>query len=212
MLCLAKGEQDIIQTIGEVTQHPMRTIGITWIPPRVVARILVVANLLPYGAKVLFHFVPLVENLDLHAKCIPYLLDYTSIKGGRQRAVQVLVNLGEEELKIPSHTLLGHFEQAEKEGLTVDEQGLFEVNIEEPLSMEDRPFEGNGPAFITSPVDIKSQPQIKLRDTEVTPEHRKAFEDLCEEFDDIFSKDSTDVGKTPLMQMEIPTGDNPPIS
>ena len=212
-LRLAKGGQDIIQTIEEVMQHPVRTIGITQIPPRVVASILVAANLPPYGVKMLFHFVPLVENLDLDTNCIPYPLDYTSIKGGRQRAVQVLVNLGEEDLEIPSHTFLGHFELAEKEGLTIDEQGLFEVNIEEPLSMEgleDRLFEGNGPAFITSLVDIESQPQITLWDAKVAPEHCKAFEDLCEEFD-IFSKDSTNVGKTPLMQMEIPTGDNPPI-
>ena len=44
------------------------------------------------------------------------------------------------------------------------------------------------------------------------PEHRTAFEGLCKEFADVFSQDSGDLGKTPLMRMEIPTGDNPPIS
>ena len=39
-----------------------------------------------------------------------------------------------------------------------------------------------------------------------------AFEGLCEEFADVFLQDSGDLGKTPLMRMEIPTGDNPPIS
>ena len=39
-----------------------------------------------------------------------------------------------------------------------------------------------------------------------------AFEGLCEEFADVFSQNSGDLGKTPLMRMEIPTGDNPPIS
>ena len=39
-----------------------------------------------------------------------------------------------------------------------------------------------------------------------------AFEGLCKEFADVFSQDSGDLGKTPLMRMEIPTGDNPPIS
>ena len=43
-------------------------------------------------------------------------------------------------------------------------------------------------------------------------EHRQAFEKLCEEFADVFSQDSRDLGKTPLMKMEIPTGDNPPMS
>ena len=46
----------------------------------------------------------------------------------------------------------------------------------------------------------------------MSPEHRTAFEDLCKEFADVFSQDSGDLGKTPLMRMEIPTGDNPPIS
>ena len=46
----------------------------------------------------------------------------------------------------------------------------------------------------------------------MSPEHRTAFEGLCEEFTDVFSQDSGDLGKTLLMKMEIPTGDNPPIS
>ena len=44
----------------------------------------------------------------------------------------------------------------------------------------------------------------------MSPEHRQAFEQLCEEFVDVFSQDSGDLGKTPLMKMEIPTGDKPP--
>ena len=35
---------------------------------------------------------------------------------------------------------------------------------------------------------------------------RKSFEKLCEEYNDIFSKDSSDIGKTPLITMEIETG------
>ena len=46
----------------------------------------------------------------------------------------------------------------------------------------------------------------------MTPQHRKAFEDLCSEFETIFSKDSADLGKTPLLKMDIPTGDSPPIT
>ena len=56
------------------------------------------------------------------------------------------------------------------------------------------------------------RPPIKLKDAEVSQEHRAAFEGLCEEFADVFSQDSGDLGKMPLMRTEIPTGDNPPIS
>ena len=41
---------------------------------------------------------------------------------------------------------------------------------------------------------------------------RKAFKELCNEFKDIFSVDSSDIGKTPLVEMEIDTGDSPPIT
>ena len=34
---------------------------------------------------------------------------------------------------------------------------------------------------------------------------------LCEEYSDIFSQSSTDLGRTPLLTMEIETGDSLPI-
>ena len=73
-------------------------------------------------------------------------------------------------------------------------------------------LKGDKKGFITSPADIDPREPIKLRDAEVTPQHRKAFEDLCSEFETIFSKDSADLGKTPLLKMDIPTGDRPPIT
>ena len=41
---------------------------------------------------------------------------------------------------------------------------------------------------------------------------RWLFDSLCEEFKDIFSKDSADLGKTPLLKMDIPTGESSPVS
>ena len=35
---------------------------------------------------------------------------------------------------------------------------------------------------------------------------------MCTEFKDIFSTDSSDIGKTPLLEVEIDTGDSPPIT
>ena len=40
---------------------------------------------------------------------------------------------------------------------------------------------------------------------------KKNLKKLCEEYNDIFSKDSSDIGKTPLITMEIETGDSPPV-
>ena len=51
-----------------------------------------------------------------------------------------------------------------------------------------------------------------MKDAEVAPQHRDAFENLCAEFQDVFSKDSADLGKMSLPKMDIPTGDSPPIT
>ena len=38
------------------------------------------------------------------------------------------------------------------------------------------------------------------------------FKDLCKEINDIFLADSSNIGKTPLLEVEIDTGDNLPIT
>ena len=65
--------------------------------------------------------------------------------------------------------------------------------------------------FITSPADVDTHRKVKLQDAEVLDKYKIDFEKLCEEYSDIFSKDSSDIGKTPLITMEIETGDSPPV-
>ena len=65
--------------------------------------------------------------------------------------------------------------------------------------------------LITSPADVDTHRKVKLQDAEVLDNYKKEFEELCEEYNDIFSKNSSDIGKTPLIPMEIETGDSPPV-
>ena len=65
--------------------------------------------------------------------------------------------------------------------------------------------------FITSPADVERHRKVLLQDADVAEEYREKFKRLCEEYDDIFSKGSADIGKTPLITMEIDTGDSPPV-
>ena len=65
--------------------------------------------------------------------------------------------------------------------------------------------------FITSPADVDTHRKVKLQDAEVLDKYKIEFEKLCKEYDDIFSKDSSDIGKTPLITMEIETRDSPPV-
>ena len=63
--------------------------------------------------------------------------------------------------------------------------------------------------FITSPADVDTHRKVKLQDAEFLDKYKEEFEKFCEEYNDIFSKDSSDIGKTPLITMEIETGDSP---
>ena len=59
--------------------------------------------------------------------------------------------------------------------------------------------------------DIEVHQKVELQDADITEAQQNAFKELCNEFKDIFSIDSSDIGKTPLLEMEIDTGDSPPI-
>ena len=65
--------------------------------------------------------------------------------------------------------------------------------------------------FITSPTEINTHRKVNLQDAQVSAKYKEQFRLLCKEFEDIFSKDSTDIGKTPLITMDIDTGDRPPV-
>ena len=101
----------------------------------------------------------------------------------------LIINLAEEPLLLVEETLLGYYEREDEEDMIVDHEGLFEVNIEKPYEageLEDKLFPPGGDGFITSPADVDPRPPIKLKDAEVSQEHRVAFEGLCEEFADVF--------------------------
>ena len=50
--------------------------------------------------------------------------------------------------------------------------------------------------------------KIELQNADITEAQQNAFKDLCIEFNDMFSADSSDIGKTPLLEVEIDTGDS----
>ena len=66
--------------------------------------------------------------------------------------------------------------------------------------------------FLTSPADIYPNRRVELEDAEICEKTRKSFEQLCDEYNDIFSKNNQDIGKTTLIEMEIDTGDSLPVA
>ena len=68
-----------------------------------------------------------------------------------------------------------------------------------------------GTSFMTSPMDVEGHQKAKLQDIKISLQDKQKFEELCKEFGDVFSSDSQDIRKMPLIMMDIDTGDHPPI-
>ena len=66
--------------------------------------------------------------------------------------------------------------------------------------------------FIKSPAEVETHRKVDLKDASIKEESKGKFSDLCNQFDSIISKDSGDIGKTLLVEMDIDTGNNPPIA
>ena len=125
----------------------------------------------------------------------------------------VVINIGREDIWLKGNTVIAHLDVEELDISEITTQSSYESGYESGhTSEEEEDIEQTVPsAFITSPVDIKTHRKVNLKDKEIDPKCREQFEDLCERYKDIFSTDSTDIGKMPLIQMEIETGNSPPI-
>ena len=93
--------------------------------------------------------------------------------------------------------------------ISLEEDDDTEESIEKK---NETPFECNEKKFIISPADIDIHRKVNLQDAEVAKEHQETFKELCIEYKDIFSIDSSDIGKTPLIEMEIDIDDSPLIT
>ena len=66
--------------------------------------------------------------------------------------------------------------------------------------------------FLKSSVEAPVHRKVLLEDKNISPKTQEAFDKLCEKYNDIISKNSGDIGKTMLVEMEIDTGNHPPIA
>ena len=66
--------------------------------------------------------------------------------------------------------------------------------------------------FLTSPADIYLNRRVELEDAVICEKTKECFVQLCDEYDDVFSKKNQDIGKTTLIEMEINTGDSLPLA
>ena len=66
--------------------------------------------------------------------------------------------------------------------------------------------------FIKSPAEVDAHRKVDLEDKVIKEETKEKFHKLCDRYDQIISKGSADIGKTLLVEMDIDTGDSPPIA
>ena len=76
----------------------------------------------------------------------------------------------------------------------------------------ENPFMEKDDDFLKSPAEAPVHRKVLLEDKNISPKTQEAFDKLCEKYDDIISKNSGDIGKTMLVEMEIDTGNHTPIA
>ena len=73
----------------------------------------------------------------------------------------------------------------------------------------ENPFMKKKDDFLKTPAEAPTHRKVLLEVKDISPNTQKAFERLCEKYDEILSKNSGDIGKTMLVEMEIDTGNHP---
>ena len=123
----------------------------------------------------------------------------------------VLVNLSTDQVYLPKRKLLGQLIPTDDKNENIFPETVYAdiCNINDISDLDEENIEIEK-KFITSPADIEVHRKVELQDAEISDEHKQQFADLCKEYDDIFSKDSADIGRTPIVMMDIDSG--PPIS
>ena len=76
----------------------------------------------------------------------------------------------------------------------------------------ENPFMQKDDDFLKCPVEAPVHRKVLLEDKNISPKTQEDFDKLCKKYDDIISKNSGDIGKTMLVEMEIDTGNHPPIA
>ena len=148
--------------------------------------------------------IPMIHNVDIHKT---------------ENVPLVVINLLNDDVYLLKGEIMGFMQN---QSLDISEIVTETSTEPSPIELEDENKEvlQNGEVhtentekkFITSPANIKVHRKVELQDTDITEAQQNAFKDLCIEFNDIFSADSSDIGKTPSLEVEIDTGDNLPIT
>ena len=129
----------------------------------------------------------------------------------------VMINLGEDYIFLPKGQVVGFLDaecidiseiELDIASVTVNAMDI-PTTIKEKVMMKDQNTVPSD--FITSPADVAGPHKADLQDFEITTEETEAFNKLCDKYADVFSDNSGDIGRIPLITMDIDPGENPPV-
>ena len=207
--------EELVATVDLKNELALSLKGGVTIPPRNIAILNVSNNLEEEDTGQIFN----VRPNDLLSDEYPQLQIIPSIHKVDCINVNLIpflkINLGEDSIYLPKGHVVGFLESeyidiseimtenvATKKMIDDTYDILKEKNLEEvtfAISSD----------FITSPADVDGPREAELQDYEVSEKEMQVFQELCDRYLDVFSANSGDIGKTPLIQMDIATGDSP---
>ena len=210
-------EEELVASIDETTYPSLSLKGSLFIPPRSLVVVDVKSGVTSDNIGQLFKVVPDAKlQLDFpELQVLPMLDQVDSLMGDIIPCV--LVNLGDQDIWLKKGQAVAQLANSQIDiselstdttyEMTVWDEG-YQTGEEDPTPS---PVTPEQTSFITSPMDVEGHRKAKLKDVQVSDEDQAQFQSLCEEFHDVFSSDSQDIGKTLLIKMDIDTGTSPPI-
>ena len=213
--CILKFQQEEMVAALDITNAPhLETSTTVCLPGRTLAVIQVKSELKHEQTGQIYEVQPNEELSDKYPNIYVVPMIHNADTYIPDTVPMVLINFSLDDVSIPKGEIMGFLQSQTIDISEIKTETSTEpspVSIGEEDVREDSQNQEEK-KFITSPTDIEIHRKINLQDADVSDEHQKAFQDLCHEFKDIFSVDSGDIGKTPLVEMEIDTGDSPPIT
>ena len=191
------------------------------LPGRTLAIVCVYNNLVPNQSGFIYEIEPSSNLYEKHPNlCVIPMIHNVDIHK-TENVPLVVINLSSDEIYLTKGETMGFMQiqsldisEIMTETSTKPSPILFEDDDKEVLDKQEGEINKDNleKKFITSPTNIEVHRKVKLQDADITEAQWNAFKELCTEFNDIFSTDSGDIGKTPLLEVEIDTGDSLPIA
>ena len=219
---LQRGEEVLVESIEvcfENTNPIITAYRHYTVPARSIMIVTAKANMQLQDQGRVFEVKATPSFMDKHPNMITLPVLHKTDQETRENVPYLLINLSMEDEEIEKGEELAEmtvcpYQLNEVETEQTDEEeeinNIEEDKIFEKCDMFDDKIEVEK-KFITSPAQIESQRKVKLQNAPITDEDRCNFKELCNKYTDIFSKSSEDIGHTPLLKMDIDTGDSPPV-